>query len=71
MCKKITRQGSGVQLHECASFVVKDLEWEPFYATTRVIAFANFVVGHLVKKKKMEPAPQPQQGRDYAQAYRG
>ena len=27
---------------------------KPFYAKTKVSAFANFVVGRLIKKKKME-----------------
>ena len=27
---------------------------KPFYAKTKVSAFANFVVGRLIKKKKMK-----------------
>ena len=37
--------------------MAKDHAWEknkPFYAKTKVSAFANFVVGRLIKKKKME-----------------
>ena len=37
--------------------IAKDHAWErkkPFYATTKVSTLANFEVGRLIKKKKIE-----------------